>query len=118
MTAAELARRVGMSPSGIAHYEIGWAKSPGVLTRPAPSIGLAIEICRVLDVGLDVMLGAEPLGLLDKWAPYRRCGACGAALGKPCRSLSGFVPDAQGGVVEVEADAPHPGRKLRAGYGR
>ena len=52
------------------------------------------------------------------WTRYRACQACGAALGRPCRKLSGFVPGAQGGVVEAAADSPHGGRELRAGYAR
>ena len=49
------------------------------------------------------------------WSRYQACPACGVALGEPCRILGGFVPGAQGGVVEVAADEPHGGRKPRAG---
>ena len=49
------------------------------------------------------------------WAAYQKCTTCGAALSKPCIQLGGFVPGAQGGVVEIEADEPHTGRKPRAG---
>lgn len=52
------------------------------------------------------------------WGRYRQCDACGAALGQPCRILSGYVAGAQGGVVEVAADEPHGGRELRVGYAR
>jgi hypothetical protein len=48
-----------------------------------------------------------------EWESYRQCQVCFAALGEPCLSLSGWYA----GDVQVEADKPHTGRKLRAGYG-
>lgn len=50
------------------------------------------------------------------WNRYQKCPQCGAALGKPCRELTGYVPGAQGGVIETVAAEPHPGRELRTGY--
>lgn len=49
------------------------------------------------------------------WEAYQACSeVCGAALGKPCRKLSGYVVAGNVTVYE-EADEPHTGRKLRAG---
>lgn len=53
---------------------------------------------------------------MTDWTRFQQCEVCGALLGKPCVKLSGFVVGA-GEVAEV-ADAPHTGRKLRAGYSR
>lgn len=64
-----------------------------------------------------------PESIID-WGRYRACVACGAELGKACRQLSGFVVAGavavglEGAVVEVEAERPHGGRELRAGYAR
>lgn len=48
------------------------------------------------------------------WEHFQKCDVCDAELGKPCMQLTGF----NDGPLAVEADAPHGGRKLRAGYGR
>jgi len=49
-----------------------------------------------------------------EWECFQACTqVCGAASGKPCLQLSGFVVGS--GVVAVEADAPHTGRERRAG---
>lgn len=49
------------------------------------------------------------------WGRYRKCSKCGAALGQPCRELTGFNANtgSPGGVV-AEIETPHGGRKLRA----
>ena len=54
------------------------------------------------------------------WSRYQKCTeVCGAELGKPCRELTGYKTNSgSGAVVEVDADRPHSGRKLRTGYGR
>lgn len=52
------------------------------------------------------------------WNSYQKCRVCSAGLGRPCISFSGYVEGAQGGVVEVAADEPHGGRKLRAAAAR
>lgn len=44
------------------------------------------------------------------WTRYRQCEHCMAELGKPCMVLSGF----RNGPIEVAAEQPHGGRKLRA----
>jgi hypothetical protein len=48
------------------------------------------------------------------WDDYQACTqTCGAPLGKPCRSLSGYV--AEGNVtIAVDASKPCTTRKLRA----
>lgn len=51
------------------------------------------------------------------WEHYRACRVCFAGLGKPCVELSGGVAF-ESSPVEVDADRPHGGRQLRAGYGR
>lgn len=53
------------------------------------------------------------------WNRYRKCDACGAAIGKPCRSLTGYAANSgSGAVAVVQADSPHGGRTLRVGYAR
>jgi hypothetical protein len=49
------------------------------------------------------------------WERYQKCSeVCGAAMGKPCLKMSGFV--VEGAVtIAVEAEEPHSSRKLRAG---
>jgi hypothetical protein len=47
------------------------------------------------------------------WADYQQCDVCGASLGKPCMTFTGF--NAASGVHDVEfAAEPHTTRKLRA----
>lgn len=52
------------------------------------------------------------------WELYQKCPVYSALLARPCISFSGYVEGAQGGVVEVAADAPHGGRELRAAAAR
>jgi hypothetical protein len=48
------------------------------------------------------------------WEAYQACTeTCGAPLGKPCRSLSGYVVLGDVTIAE-EAAEPHTTRKLRA----
>lgn len=48
------------------------------------------------------------------WDDYQACTeTCGAPLGKPCRSLSGYVVLGNVTIAE-EAAVPHSTRKLRA----
>lgn len=47
------------------------------------------------------------------WESFQKCDVCDAELGKPCIKFYAVVA----GVAEMveEAEAPHSGRKLRAG---
>lgn len=53
------------------------------------------------------------------WARFRKCPACHAELGKPCRTLSGTVVEGRAlDAAEVDRDRPHVRRPLRTGYAR
>ena len=52
---------------------------------------------------------------MTDWSRFQKCPACYAELGKPCLAMSGRD---ESGLVAVEAERPHGGRKLRAGADR
>jgi hypothetical protein len=51
------------------------------------------------------------------WADYQKCRVCGALLGWPCTSKTGFIASADEWVAS-KRDKPHTGRKLRAAAAR
>ncbi len=53
------------------------------------------------------------------WDRWRKCPVCHAALGRPCRTLSGTVVNGRAlDAAEVDRNRPHSRRQLRTGYAR
>lgn len=51
------------------------------------------------------------------WSRWRKCDACGAGIGEPCLTRSGYDNRPGGGVVAVAAPLPHGCREPRTGTG-
>lgn len=76
---AELAQRLGVSPSAVGMYEQG---------RREPSLAVAVEMSRVFEISVDFLLTGTPLTEADELAVQQAVAVSLSAFGQDGRRLT------------------------------